>query len=238
MPRAIVAYYNYLKNAIAYLLAISPIIGFAKNWNRFNWTNAELTYWQNAFTQIDPMYTIYIANPKGNPTNTHDMHTIITNHHDYDKINHSIDRIAAGYPGSMISLDYTTFHIRHNDPHLGGSLPTEKLVSTLNFPTFSMVGIGGGTMHYIAKATSTAKRGKILAGHVLCMMYLILNEGDATPTTIDQLTKITTSTRANNKLPLGANLSRKRIAISMYWKHKTHSSLDGPPSPIQVIVIV
>jgi hypothetical protein len=101
-----------------------------------------------------------------------------------------------------------------------------------------MVGIGGGIMHYIAKATASAKRGKILADHELGILYLILNEGDATPTTVDLLIKTATSTRANNKLPLGAATSRKRIAVSMYWKHKTHTSLDGPPSPIQVIVIV
>jgi hypothetical protein len=32
--------------------------------------------------------------------------------------------------------------------------------------------------------------------------------------------------------------SRKRIAVSMYWQHKTNKQLDGPKSPIQVIVIV
>jgi hypothetical protein len=238
MPREIIAYVAYLQTNVAYLLAPSAVTGFALNWNRFNWITAEMTYWQTALSNVTPFYNIYIANPKGNPVNTGKIHVIITNHHAEDKLNHSLDRIASGHPSIMVDEDYVSFHIKHNDPTLHGSLPTERTVSTILYPMFSMVGIGGGTMHYIAKSIAGSKRGKILEDHELAITYLILNETDPTPTTVDLLTQHTTSTKADNKLLLGAATSRKRIAVSMYWKHRTHTSLDGPPSPIQVIVIV
>jgi hypothetical protein len=52
------------------------------------------------------------------------------------------------------------------------------------------------------------------------IVWLILNEGDATPTTTDLLTQHTTSTKANNTLHLAENLSRKHIAVSMYCSTK------------------
>ncbi|MHB8402501.1 MAG: hypothetical protein ACYDCN_10865, partial [Bacteroidia bacterium] len=77
----------------------------------------------------------------------------------------------------------------------------------------------------------------ILKGYELCIMYLILNAGDAVPTTTDKLTSIETSTRASNNLPLDASNEGKRIAMCMYWKHKNKKHLDGPKSAIQVVVI-
>ncbi|MHB8259961.1 MAG: hypothetical protein ACYDCN_12175 [Bacteroidia bacterium] len=134
--------------------------------------------------------------------------------------------------------DYTVFGIKRNAPKAAGSMPVERLVATLNIVTFMMLGIGGGIMHYLARANKASKRAHILKGYKLAILYLILNEGDAVPTDVTKLIKYTTSTRANNKLPVGAENSRKRIAVAMYWEHKTKKTLDGPPSPIQVIVIV
>ena len=163
---------------------------------------------------------------------------IIKASHAFDKTNHMLDRIAAGSPPNMVSADYTAFSIKHNAPVSSGSMPTERVVATLNVPTFSLVGVGSGIMHYMARANKSSKRAHILKDYYLVIIWLILNEGDATPTTTDQLTQHVVSSRANHTLHLAENLSRKRIAVSMYWQHRTDEKLVGPKSPIQVIVIV
>ncbi|HEX7414632.1 MAG TPA: hypothetical protein VF411_11365 [Bacteroidia bacterium] len=70
------------------------------------------------------------------------------------------------------------------------------------------------------------------------IVYLILNEGDDVPITTDLLTLHETSTKANSILKVGADKSRKRIAVAMYWKYKTNEALDGPKSVIHTAVIV
>ncbi|HEX7414729.1 MAG TPA: hypothetical protein VF411_11865 [Bacteroidia bacterium] len=238
IPHAIIAYYNFIKAAAAYLMAPSPISGFAANWNRLGLIAAENTYWQNQFTLIDPKYTIYAANPKGNPANTHAMHVIIDDHHAKDKINHTEDRIAAGNPVNMVDQDYVIFHIKHNAPILGGSLPTERKRPTLLFPQFTMIGVGEGFMHFVARAITASKRGALLKGYKLGIVYLILKAGEAVPTNTDQLTQHIMSSRANSLLKLGAANGTLRVAVAMFWEHPTNEALNGPKSAIQVLTIV
>jgi hypothetical protein len=238
IPRNIELFMAFMRRTVAFLLANSPAPFTNLNWQRLNWTNQEVIDWQAFLTAANPLLTIYEASPKGNPANTRALHLIITKTHVYDKKNHPLDRVAAGNPLNMFDADYTAFNIKHNAPVLLGSLPTERKVATLNIVSFSMRGVGSGTMHYLARANKSSKHAHKLAGYNLGIIWLILNEGDVTPTTTDLLTQKETSTRADNVLHLAENLSRKRIAVSMFWQHKTNKHLDGPKSPIQVIVIV
>ena len=238
VPTAIELWIAFMRRTVAYLLGNSPAPFTNLNSVRLNWMTQEVTDWQAFLTQANPLITIYEANPKGNPPNTEAIHVIIRASHAYNKKNHMLDRTAAGNPLNMVAADYTIFNIVHNAPAAEGSLPTERKVATLNVPSFSMVGVGSAIMHYMARANKSSKRPHMLKDHKLMIIWLILNEGDATPTTTDLLTQHASSTKANNTLHLAENLSRKRIAVSMYWQHKTNDALVGPKSPIQVVVIV
>jgi hypothetical protein len=102
---------------------------------------------------------------------------------------------------------------------------------------FIMKALGAGIMKYEAKADQSSKRAGKLPGYNLGIVYLVLNAGDAVPATVDLLTQETSSSKAANTLNIGAGNSGKRIAVSMYWKHKTNPALDGPKSSIQVVLI-
>ncbi|MHB8261369.1 MAG: hypothetical protein ACYDCN_13730 [Bacteroidia bacterium] len=228
---------NYLQSTTAELLALSPGSLTQHNWERYNWLPAELAAWQDFLRRVLLLYPAYQANPKGNPPNTKKIHGIIAETRAYDKLNHLLDRIAAGSPTIITPDDFTLFNIKHNAPAAEGSMPTTKLMSTSLMVYFIAKGIGGAIIHFMARADKAAKRGHILKGYELCIMYLILNAGDQVPTTTDKLTQTETSTRASNNLPLDASNEGKRIAMCMYWKHKNKKHLDGPKSAIQVVVI-
>ncbi len=237
IPRNIALFVAYMQRTVAYLLATSPAPLTGLNWNRLNWTSAELAAWQAFLAEVLPLYTIYNANPRGNPPNTAAIHVIIKAVHAYDKANHPLDRIAAGNPANMVNADYTTFNIKHNNPVLAGSLPTARRVATENIVYNNAVGIGGAVIHYQARVNKSSKRPHKEDGYNVGIVYLILNATDAVPTTPDLLTTSLVFSRANGTFQLPLNSIGKRVALSFYWKHKTNPALDGPKSTISIVVI-
>jgi hypothetical protein len=234
VPKSITAFIAYMQITVAYLLKASPAPFTNLNWQRLGWLSAELAAWQNFLAEVLP----YNVDKKHRtPSMTAAIKAIIDSARAYDKANHMIDRTAAASPTVTNIDDYTTFNIRHSNPALGGSLPTARRTATENIVWFILKAIGGGAMKYEARADKSSKRASKLKGYDLGIMYLILNTTDAIPTTVDLLTQLTSSSKAANILHLAANTAGKRIAISMYWKHKTNPALNGPPSAIQVVQI-
>ncbi|HEX7414972.1 MAG TPA: hypothetical protein VF411_13090 [Bacteroidia bacterium] len=226
-----------MQSTCAYLILNSPPPFINLNWQRLNWLAPELAAWQAFLAQITPLYTIYSANPKGNPTNTKAIHAIIKAARAYDKTNHLLDRIAAGSPTVTNMNDFIAFNIKHNSPVVGSGMLTERHVATQNIVWIIAKGIGGAKIHYEARADKSSKRAAKLKGYNVGIDYLILNQTDIVPTTPDLLTTASSSTKANNTLNLALNTIGKRVAMSLYWKHKTNPALDGPKSNIIVVII-
>lgn len=237
VPQPIVKFFAFMQSTCAYLILNSPAPFTNLNWQRLNWLSAELAAWQAFLAQITPLYTIYSANPRGNPVNTKAIHVIIKNTRAYDKTNHVLDRIAAGSPTVTNINDFIMFNIKHNSPVVGSGVLTERHVATINQVWIIAKGVGGAVIHYEARADKSSKRAHLLAGYHLGIDYLILNATDAVPTTPDLLTTATTSTKANHTLHLALNTIGKRVAMSFYWKHKTNEALDGPKSSIIIVII-
>src|ERR1035437_3037112 len=213
VPLEIVKFVAFMQTTVAYLLQSSPAPFTNLNWQRLNWLPAELAAWQAFVAQVLPLYTIYNANPRGNPTNTKAIHAIIKAARAYDKLNHMLDRIAAGSPTVTNMLDFITFNIKHNSPVVGSGMPTERHVATQNQVWIIAKGIGGAIIHYEARADKSSKRASKLKGYNLGIVYLILNATDLVPTTTDLLTKSEVSTKANHTLPLPESTVGKRIAM-------------------------
>ena len=237
IPRPIVKFFAFMQATVAYMLKNSPAPFTNLNWQRLNWLPAELTEWQDFLAAISPLYTIYSANTKGNPVNTKAIHVIIKSTRAYDKTNHVLDRIAAGSPTVTNINDFIAFSIKHNSPVVGSGMLTERHVATMNQVWVIAKGIGGGKIHYEARADKSSHRAAKLKGYNLGMDYLILNAAEAVPTTPDSLTTTTVSTKANNTLDLPLNAISKRVAMSFYWKHRTNPALDGPKSGIIIVII-
>jgi len=237
VPLAIIKFFAFMQTSCAYLIAASPAPFTNLNWQRLNWLPAELAAWQAFLAQITPLYTIYSANPKGNPVNTKAIHVIIKNTRAYDKTNHVLDRIAAGSPTVTNINDFITFNIKHNSPVIGSGMLTERHAATQNQVWVIAKGIGGAKIHYEARADKSSHRAAKLKGYNVGIDYLILNQTDAIPATPDLLTVATSSTKANHTLDLALNTIGKRVALTFYWKHKTNPALDGPKSTIIVVII-
>lgn len=234
VPKSIPKFILYMQTTVAYLLKASPAPFTNLNWQRLGWLNAEVTAWQAFLNAVLP----YNVDKKHRtPTMTSAANVIITNTRAYDKTNHMIDRTAAQSPTVTNIDDYTTFNIKHSNPAQSGSMPTARHTATENIVWFILKALGGGIMKFEARADKSSKSASKLPGFDVGIVYLILNQTDAIPTTVDLLTQNTSSSKAANTLHLAANTSGKRIAISMYWKHKTNPNLDGPKSPIQVVLI-
>jgi hypothetical protein len=234
VPRSIPKFILYMQVTVAYLLKASPAPFTNLNWQRLGWLNSELSAWQGFLTAILP-YNIDIKHRT--PTMTAAAKVIVNSARAYDKTNHLVDRTAASSPTLTNMDDYTTFTIKHSNPAQGGSLPTRRQTATENMVWFILKALGAGVMKYAARADKSNKRAGKLHGYNVGIVYLILHQTDVVPATVDLLTQATDSTKAANILLLGANKAGKRIAISMYWKHKTNPNLDGPKSPIQVVYI-
>ncbi len=234
ISRSIPKYITYMQTTNAYLLKPSPAPFTNLNWQRIGWLPAELAAWQGFLAAILPLN---IDKQHRSPTNTASAKAVVDNTRAYDKVNHLLDRISAASPTLTNLDDFTTFQIKHNLPVLGSGLPTEKRTATLNQVWSIVKGIGGGIVHFEVRADKSSKRAGKLLGFNVGMVYTILNETDAVPTTTDLLTTHTSSSKANNILPLPENAVGKRLAISFYWKHKTKPNLDGPKSSIQVVII-
>src|ERR1035437_6622039 len=97
---SIVKFVASMQSTCSYLILNSPAPFTNLNWQRLNWLAPELAAWQAFLAQVLPLYTIYNANPRGNPANTKAIHAIIKAARAYDKTNHVLDRIAAGSPRS------------------------------------------------------------------------------------------------------------------------------------------
>ncbi|HEX7413639.1 MAG TPA: hypothetical protein VF411_06290, partial [Bacteroidia bacterium] len=167
IPESIELWIAFMRRTVGWLLAPSPAPFTNQNSVRLNWMTQEVTDWEAFLTEAAPKVTIYEANPKGNPTNTEEIHTIIKASHAYDKKNHMLNRQAAGNPLNMVSDDYKLFNIKGGAPAAAGSLPTERKVATLNVPTFSMVGVGSAIMHYMVRANKASKRPHMLKDYKL-----------------------------------------------------------------------
>jgi hypothetical protein len=237
VPQPIVKFFAFLQSTCAYLILSSPSPFTNLNWQRLNWLSAELAAWQAFLAQITPLYTIYSANPRGNPVNTKAIHAIIKAARAYDKTNHLLDRIAAGSPTVTNINDFITFGIKHNSPVIGSGALTERHVATINQVWSIVKGVGGGVVHYEVRADKSSHRAAKLKGYNVGIVYLILNATDPIPATTDLLTTNVVSSKANHTLNLPENTVGKRVAVSFYWKHKTNSGLDGPKSTITIVII-
>ena len=234
---SIIKFFALMQSTCAYLISNSPLPFTNLNWQRLNWLPAELAAWQAFLAEITPLYTIYSANPRGNPVNTKAIHAIIKATRLYDKTNHVIDRIAAGSPTVTNMNDFIMFSIKHNSPVVGSGLPTERHVATTNQVWIIAKGVGGAVIHYEARADKSSKRAHVLKGFHLGVVYTVLNAADVVPATPDVLATATSSSKANNTLHLPENTMGKRVAMSFYWKHKTNEALDGPKSSIIIVII-
>ncbi|HEX7414513.1 MAG TPA: hypothetical protein VF411_10765 [Bacteroidia bacterium] len=237
IPLNIIKFFALMQSSCSYLIAPSPPPFTNLNWQRLNWLPAELAAWQAFFAQLNPLYIIYSANPRGNPVNTKSIHAIIKAVRLYDKINHMLDRIAAGSPTVTNINDFIMFNIKHNSPVVGSGMLTERHVATINQVWIIAKGVGGAVIHYEARADKSSKRASKLKGYNLGIVYLILNATDVAPVTTNLLTTSTVSTKANHTLNLLEETVGKRVAMSFYWKHKTNAALDGPKSNIIVVII-
>ena len=234
VPRSLSRFITYMQVTVAYLLKASPAPFTDLNWQRLGWLDTELAAWQGFLTAILP-YTL--DKKHRTPTMTAAANVIINNARTYDKNNHMIDRTAAASPTVTNIDDYTTFNIKHSNPAQEGSLPTQRHTATESLVWFILKALGGGVMKYEARADKSSKRASKLSGYDLGIVYLILNPTDVIPATVDLLTQSTKSSKAANTLTLGESSTGKRIAISMYWQHKTNPNLNGPKSSIQVVLI-
>ena len=233
----IIKFFALMQSSCSYLIAPSPAPFTNLNWQRLNWLPAELAAWQAFFAQINPLYIIYSANPRGNPVNTKAIHAIIRATRAYDKFNHVLDRIAAGSPTVTNINDFMTFNIKHNSPVVGSGAATEKHTPTENNVYNIAKGIGGAIIHYEVRADKSSKRAHLLKGYHIGIDYLILNQADGIPATPDLLTTAVSFSKANGHLKLALNTIGKRVALSYYWKHKTNPALDGPKSSIIIVII-
>jgi len=234
IPKSIPKFIAYMQITVAYLLQASPAPFTNLNWQRLGWLSDELMAWQAFLAAILPYN---VDRKHRTPTMTAAAKVIANNARAYDKNNHMIDRTAAASPTVTNMDDYTTFNIKHSNPAQGGSLPTQRHTATENLVWFILKALGAGLMKYEARADKSSNRASKLTGYNLGIVYLILNQGDVVPATVDLLTQATSSSKAANTLNLASNNAGKRIAISMFWEHKTNPNLNGPKSAIQVVQI-
>lgn len=234
IPRNLNKFITYMKLTVAYLLKASPAPFTNLNWQRLNWLLDELTAWQDFLTAILPFD---VDKKHRTPAMNAAAMDIINKTHQYDKDNHLLDRVASTSPKVSNIDDYTTFNIKHSNPAQGGSMPTQKHTATESIVWFIIKALGSGIMKFQARADKSSKRAHKLKGYDVGIDYSVLNPADAVPATVDLLTQHTSSTKAVNTLHLGAGASGKRLAVSMYWKHKTNPALDGPKSAIVVVLI-
>ena len=234
VPKSVPKFILYMQVTVAYLVKASPTPFTNLNWQRLGWLSDEVIAWQGFLSAILPYQ---VDRKHRNFTMNAAAKVIVESARRYDKDNHLVDRTAAASPTLTNIDDYTTFNIKHNNPAQGGSLPTQKHTATENIVWFILKALGAGTMKYEARADKSSNRASKLPGYNVGIVYLLVNPGDAVPTTVDLLTQSTSSSKAASILQTGAGNAGKRIAISMYWKHKTKPALDGPKSSIQVVQI-
>jgi hypothetical protein len=247
IPVGIEEYHNYITSSNNLLLQPSPAPLTVTNWVRYNWLSSEQTAWASFAARDAVLWLLWNDKAQRPPNVTKQYYQLIQDTHDFDKDNHSLDRIAAGHPSLMNIHDYTTFNIQHNIPVPNKGLPTERQTATTRTVYYSSLALGNGDMKFACRSDIAAERAHILKGYEVEIFYLILANADVSttpptpadlvPTSVVALTQHTTSTHAHFTLHLGGDASNHRMAVSMRWKHKTNPALNGPLSPIQMLVI-
>jgi hypothetical protein len=234
IPTSKTLFFSYMADTAAYLLAGTPA-----NWDRMNWIAAENTDWQTSATAAAGFAPLW-ANKASRTTNLEiDIEKLITHVHTYDHDNHMLDRSAAQSPTLAVTLDFTTFHIKHNLPHVGitgAATARHAVVPTLKQVYMTIKNGGAGQILVGVRPTATAKRNHLLEHYNLELFYEVLAQAAASPNA-SQLTEHEVYNKSTLVMNLGAANSGQKLHIAGLWCHKTNPALNGGLCAIQSITI-
>jgi len=235
IPTSKPLFFTYMADTAAYLLAGTPT-----NWSRMNWLAAENTDWQASAVSA-AAFAIKWTNKVNRPAIEVDVEKLITHVHTYNHDNHMLDRSAAQSPTLAQTLDFSTFHIKHNLlPHgnvTGVVASTHHAVVPTQKKVFMTLKQGGAGQIIIGvRPTATSKRNHLLEHYNFEAFYEILAQGAASPNA-SQLTEHEVYSKSNIIMNLGGLYKGQELHIAGLWRHKTNPALNGGLCAIQHITI-
>src|ERR1700740_1881843 len=92
IPRSISGFNGYITKTTAYLILLT---GGIANWTRYNWTNTNLAFWQGILSSWQPLYASYLDKKQRTTAIKDDLHALITQLVNYDRVNKLILKIKA-----------------------------------------------------------------------------------------------------------------------------------------------
>jgi hypothetical protein len=204
-----------------------------------NWLSAEQAQWHTYAGQAAGFATQWANKASRTENLTIDIDKLISNVHLYDHINHMLERTAAQSPTLAVTLDFTTFHIKHNlpgGPHTSVPATARHSAPTENTVYMTIENGGAGQIIVHVKPTETGKKSHLLKGYNLEVFYEILAQNAAAPNA-SQLTEHEVYSKSHFVMNLGATYSGQKLHIAARWRHKTNPALNGGLCAIQAITI-
>ncbi len=230
IPRSISGFNGYITKTTAFLILLT---GGTANWTRYNWTNANLLFWQGILASWQPLYATYLDKKQRTTAVKDQLHALITQLVEYDKPNKLILKIKATVGATV--ADCETFNVPLSyalvtTPATSGSVtakksPTDELV----YPKIKPV--GGGVIKCACYPLNGKGRAHKLEGFDLVEyawgVFAAGTTGLPTDANDSRLTQ-GHSSHADFLLPTGTNNANKTLIIFFRWAKSKHPNLDGP----------
>ncbi len=234
IPRNLNEYVQYMKRTTDFLGKPSPAPFTGKNWERFNWTETELSQWESFTKTAGELFLHYSSKAFRTVVIKNKIRKVQSDTVKYNQQQKLLDRIASN-PNRTVLTDFLLFRIRR-----GTSLEKTKRTvhtSSIDEPVLLALKPLGGAMLKIfcrtMKGTGRGHRHKI--SNSVMIAYRI---GTVPPRNLSYCNARHISTHAKFILRLEPSEAGKRIYVFARWYNTKYPLLAGPWSAMHEAVIV